>query len=242
MSGYVRAFNRWELKYLIHHSLATEFVQAISAHVDYDQNVGREGFYKVASLYYDSPGLSCFWEKLDGEKFRRKVRVRTYGEQPEYAFAEIKQRYNKSVQKRRCRAPLEVVSQQMQAMRNGKYQGGVDPVFDEIFLLTRRLNLRETVIVSYNRMAFFDRYKADLRITIDRNIRARNLDLNLTQHRTKGRHMVAPTSVVLEVKFNETIPRWLCTVLSSFDLQIDRVSKYCTGVEALGMHLKKVLA
>jgi len=60
--------------------------------VDFDANAGRDGSYKVASLYYDSPDLRCYWEKLDVEKVRRKLRVRTYGERPEWAFMEIKGR------------------------------------------------------------------------------------------------------------------------------------------------------
>ena len=42
--------------------------------------------------------------------------------------------------------------------------------------------------------------------------------------------------MVVEVKFNDTIPAWLCTVLNRLDLQIERVSKYCYAVEALGLH------
>jgi len=31
------------------------------------------------------------------------------------------------------------------------------------------------------------------------------------------------------------IPRWLCTVLNSMDAQVQRISKYCAGIEALEM-------
>ena len=234
MSEYIRTFNRFELKYLLHHRVAREFVDAISAHVYMDKNVQGES-YKVASLYYDSPRLASYWEKIDGEKFRRKVRVRTYGASPTEAFVEIKQRYNLSVQKRRCRFPIEDAQKTMVEVVNGRYTGGKDPVFDEVFLLTRRNDLKPKLIIAYNRMAFFDHYKSDLRITLDKNIRARNLSLDLTKDRLRGRHAVPPTMVLLEVKFNEAIPRWLCTVLNSIDAQVQRISKYCAGIEALGM-------
>ena len=232
---YIRTFNRFELKYLLHHRRAREFVRAISSHVRADANAQGDGFYKVASLYYDSANLTCYWEKIDGEKFRRKVRVRTYGANPEEAFVEIKQRYNLSVQKRRCRFPCAEALQTMAEIVRGRYSSGTDPVVDEAFLLTRLYNLEPKLVVSYNRMAFFDRYKNDLRITLDRNIRARNISLDLTEDRLRGRHAVPPTMVLIEVKFNEAIPRWLCTVLNSFDAQAQRISKYCTGIEALGM-------
>lgn len=235
MSDYIRTFNRYELKFLLHHRMAWNFIDSIHNFIRRDPFAGRDGFYKVVSRYYDSPDLMCYREKIDGEKYRRKVRVRTYGEIPDLAFAEIKQRYNITVQKRRTRAPLQEIEDQLDRMDAGDYQGGTDPVLDEIFVLRRQFELEPKLIVSYNRAAFFDLLKKDLRITIDRNFRTRKLDLSLVNHRTRGQWAIHPRKVVVEIKFNETIPRWLCTALNRFDLQIDRVSKYCYGVETLGL-------
>jgi uncharacterized protein YlbG (UPF0298 family) len=233
---YIRTFNRFELKYLLHYTQARKLFSMIGAHVYTDQNAGRDGFYKISSLYYDSPDLSAYWEKIDGEKFRRKVRVRTYGEQPDQAFVEIKQRLNLSVQKRRCRVPLSFAQEVMPQICAGHLPAGeIDPVFGEVFILARQNHLRPTLVVSYNRTAYFDRYKRDLRITLDRNIRCRNLSLDLSKDRTRGLYAVAPQYMVLEVKFNEAIPRWLCTCLNNLDLQIVRLSKYCCGIEKMGM-------
>lgn len=236
MSDYIRTFNRFELKYLLHHRQAWDFIASIRGFIRADPNAERDGFYKVVSRYYDSPDLMCYWEKLDGEKYRRKVRVRTYGQAPTQAFAEIKQRYNTTVQKRRTRASLQEIEESLGRMDEGRYRGGDDEVLDEIFYLRRRYELEPKLIVSYNRAAFFDLYKKDLRITIDRNFRARNLHLSLAGQRTKGRWAIDPRFVVVEIKFNETIPRWLCKALNRFDVQIERVSKYCYGIEALGMN------
>ncbi|MCA8942538.1 MAG: polyphosphate polymerase domain-containing protein [Planctomycetes bacterium] len=238
MSSYVRTFNRFELKFLLHHTQAREFVDRISAHVDFDEHAGDNGFYKVVSRYYDSRGLMCYWEKVDGEKYRRKVRIRTYGTHPDDAFVEIKQRYNLTVQKRRVRVPLPVAEDEFAKMDAGDYTSDVDTVFDEVFNLRRRYRLEPKLIVSYNRAAFFDRYKHDLRITLDRNIRCRNLDLDLATKRSVGPWAVPPTHLVLEVKFNEQAPRWICTVLNALDLQVVRLSKYCEGIERMNMQMR----
>ena len=235
MSEYVRTFNRYELKFLLHHRRAWDFLESIGNFVRTDPNAGPDGFYKVVSRYYDSPDLMCYREKIDGEKYRRKIRVRTYGVAPEFAFAEIKQRYNITVQKRRTRATLQEIESQFSQMDSGAYSAGEDPVLDEIYYLRKQFGLEPKIIVSYNRAAYFDLLKKDLRITIDRNFRTRNLQLSLSADRTRGRWAIDPRQVVVEVKFNETIPRWLCTSLNRFDVQIDRVSKYCYGIEALGM-------
>lgn len=196
-----------------------------------------DGYYKVASLYYDSSDLRCYWEKIDGEKFRRKVRVRTYGEQPDSAFVEIKQRTNLTVQKRRTELPLEAALTVMEEIESGRYRGGADPVLDEVAFLVRSQRLAPRLVVAYNRAAYFGRYKRDLRVTIDRNLRCRDIGLDLRRMRTKGAFIVPPTMNVVEVKFNETVPRWVCTILNRFDAQILRISKYCQGIERRGLHL-----
>jgi len=228
-------FNRFELKFLLHYKQAREFVERISSHVHADPNAVRDGFYKIVSVYYDSPGLACYWEKLDGEKYRRKVRVRTYGDTPDLAFIEIKQRLNLNVQKRRLKAPLAEVQEEMQRICAGHYPGAVHPVLDEVSHLYQRYQLRPTLLVSYNRAAYFDSMQKGLRITLDRNIRCRNLDLDPAHSRTRGRHAVPPQFLILEVKFDETMPRWLATVMNSMDFELQRISKYCQGIERCGM-------
>ena len=240
----IKTFNRFELKYLLHYKQAETLLGLIQGHVRRDEHAGPHG-YKILSLYYDSPDLACYWEKVDGEKYRRKVRLRTYGDRPDQAFLEIKQRYNLNVQKRRLIGSMAEVKEQVDRimglaprhlpLEDRTYQPGVDPVYDEVYILTKRYNLEPKLTVSYNRQAYVDKYHRNLRITFDRNLRCRNLDLDLTSQRNRGRYALPPQFQVLEVKFNEAMPRWLCTCLNSLDLEIRRISKYCYGIEAFGM-------
>lgn len=222
---------------MLHYTQVEQVVRLIAPYVHGDPHVGQDGFYKVSSLYYDSPQLMCYWEKIDGEKFRRKLRIRIYDKDSGHAFLEIKQRYDRTVQKRRHRASLEHIQQQMRRISKGGYTKSEEPIFDEAFILVRQFALEPKIIVSYNRMAFFDKHKKDLRITIDRNIKCRNLSLDLTEKSTKGRYTLPPTMMILEVKFNDLIPTWLCSCLNSLDLQLQRVSKYCYSIESRNMHL-----
>ena len=231
--GYIRTFNRFELKYLIHYSQAQALVRSMSPYLRTDANAGDGGYYKITSRYYDSPDLRCYWEKVNGERFRRKVRLRTYGNSPEKAFLEIKQRTNLSVQKRRSLHDLDMLEKQMQLMKRGEYVPGEEPVMDEVCNLVSRYRLEPKVIISYSRAAFFDQYRPDLRITLDRNIKCRTLGLDLRRSDFGGRYVVPATMYILEVKFNEVVPRWLCNCLNHHDLKVERVSKYCLGVEQM---------
>jgi DNA-binding CsgD family transcriptional regulator len=74
------------------------------------------GGHGVWSLYYDTPRLRFYREKIEGLKFRRKLRIRHYGnldgvtdESP--VCVEVKQRVNKVTQKRRITLPYGVARQ-----------------------------------------------------------------------------------------------------------------------------------
>lgn len=79
VAGRPHAFNRYEIKYLV----ANEDVPAIRSEparrMDRDEH-SPPGGYGVWSLSYDTPALRFYWEKIEGLKFRRKLRIRHYGE------------------------------------------------------------------------------------------------------------------------------------------------------------------
>lgn len=71
---------------------------------------GVGAVYRVSSTYFDSPDLSAYWEKVDGERVRKKFRLRYYAVEGEAgaetatgAFMEIKHRINNTVFKERVK-------------------------------------------------------------------------------------------------------------------------------------------
>lgn len=86
---------------------AAEIRDELGERMDRDLN-SPVGGYGVWSLYYDSPPeLRFYWEKIEGLKFRRKLRIRHYGDpvgvtdDSPPVCVEIKQRVNRVTQKRR---------------------------------------------------------------------------------------------------------------------------------------------
>ncbi len=227
-------FDRYELKYLLQVRQSQAVLDTLAPWVRRDKNAGADGFYKITSLYLDSPGLDAYWEKLDGEKYRRKVRVRTYGAAASQAFIEIKQRLNLGVAKRRTKLPVADAERTVRELCAGRHQPG-DAVLDEVFVLAMKQRLKPTVVVSYNRAAFFDARRRDLRITLDRNLKWRSHDLSIQGDPTRGKWFLPPDWCILEVKFDRVLPSWLCTALNRHDLTIERISKYCRAVEAAGL-------
>ncbi len=110
----LHAFNRYEIKYLIDADQVESLRAEMERRLDRDRHCPDEG-YQIWSVYYDTPRLRFYWEKIEGLKFRRKLRVRHYGDRlaatgDTPVCVEIKQRVNRVTQKRRVSLPTPTPS------------------------------------------------------------------------------------------------------------------------------------
>src|SRR4051812_33184891 len=155
-----------------------------------DRYAGPLGMYSVTSLYYDTPHFKAYWDKLDGHRNRRKIRVRVYGASnitPQTpAFLEIKQRIDMMMRKRRVLLPyVEAIDFSSYAdlgvERAEKGKVSDRDALHEVYYLYYTVQLRPVCVVTYDRLAFEGQeYAPDLRITLDFNNRGRIHDLDLT--------------------------------------------------------------
>ena len=231
---YVRSFNRFEYKYIIAHEDAVAFRANLAPYTSVDPHSDPERGYPVYSIYWDSPELVLFWEKLDGIKYRRKLRFRRYAG-GDGAFVEIKQRIDRTVQKRRVLLDVPTIQRRFRwdSAEEDDLDGRQRPdrVELEAHFLQRHYGLEPKMAVGYRRQALFGRYESDLRITFDSRLRYSAQDLALDAPFEIGKEILPADRVVLEIKFNERVPLWLCKLIQRHGLEMVRMSKYCTAVD-----------
>ena len=238
----IRRFNRFELKYILPLAQCARLIDELKEQIVPDRHGGDAG-YCVVSLYYDSPDLQCFWAKIEGLKYRRKLRLRIYPERDireiTSAAVEIKQRINKTVQKRRLSLPLE----QAEALCAGSLELdglNLDPqdarAAEEVLVLRHYLDLRPTAITSYLRRAFEGHQEnAGLRVTFDYHVAARMHALSINEA-ARNRLILPEDWCIMEVKADERVPQWVASLLARHGCQIGRMSKYCAGVAKIRAH------
>lgn len=242
LSHTMRSFNRFELKYMVSLEKAERFKAAISAYLLPDDHADAHGMYFLSSLYYDSPDFRCYWEKVDGIRFRRKLRIRCYenGSPPDATtpvYVEIKQRVDRVTQKRRILLPYAAALHLCSERQAPAQQPDLDVgVIGEILSMTWQYNLLPTSIVRYSRLAMQGSDNdIGLRVTIDRDLtyhasddQAAGLDLR----RESPNNQLFPAHLaIVEVKANERIPYWLTELIAANNLNLVRVSKYCRSIE-----------
>src|SRR5678809_1404731 len=95
---------RFELKYLIPEETALLIRDFVRSYLEMDEySVGRPNYsYPVHSLYLDSHELRLYWDTINGNKNRFKLRLRYYSTNPDTpVFFEIKKRMNNCILKQR---------------------------------------------------------------------------------------------------------------------------------------------
>jgi SPX domain protein involved in polyphosphate accumulation len=236
LSHTVRRFNRFELKYLLTLKQAELFKTALRAYLIADEHGNGNGRYTLTSLYYDSPDYRCYWEKVDGIKFRRKLRIRYYELQDTLTdnipvFVEIKQRLDRVTQKRRAILPYHEALRLCNDRQMPNCAPDDKPVIDEIYTFLWEYNLRPASIVRYERQALMGTdYDLGLRVTFDTNLTCRTHSLCLDEP-TNELSLLPSEAVVMEIKINERVPYWLTELVAAHNLQMVRMSKYCRSVE-----------
>jgi SPX domain protein involved in polyphosphate accumulation len=234
----IRSFNRYELKYIIHASQIEAIVADVLGQMSPDLHGDTSGSYVISNLYYDSDQLHMLHSKLVGTNYRRKLRIRVYGDSdrstPRTAMVEIKQRLSRTTQKRRVVVPLDEALQICEGRSTREWTDSTDSaVAEEIRSLVLALGLRPACTISYRRRAFVgSRFEPGLRLTIDTDLWGAPPRLDFYAQRPTAFLMPRDWSI-LEIKVDDRVPSWINEIVTRHDCQLRRVSKYCLGMVKL---------
>tara|TARA_R110000772_G_scaffold161502_8_gene272641 strand:- start:1668 stop:2477 length:810 start_codon:yes stop_codon:yes gene_type:complete len=229
-------FNRYEIKYFLPEASIPEFRDKVSARMGEDAHANEQS-RRISSLYYDTNDLRFYWEKIEGLRFRRKLRIRAYGE-PEtinddtIVYVEIKQRVNRVTQKRRIALPYSQARVLCDERIAPEGSAANQSFVNEVLTLCETADLQPMVLTTYHREAYVG-IDADLglRITMDHRVQGRDRDFYLSCN-TDNKFIIPSHLSIVEVKANERVPTWFTDVAAEMSLDVIRVSKYCKAIEA----------
>jgi SPX domain protein involved in polyphosphate accumulation len=212
--------------------------RVLSPFVEMDDNAKNEaGKYTVHSIYYDTFELDFYYQKEAGIQHRKKIRIRGYNREKRDSiiFVEIKRKNNMLISKYRAPSLFKNIQSLFVSGDVEQYviTGNGNPYAIEdarrFFFHIYRHSLQPTILIHYEREAFFSKFNPYLRITLDRNIRSSAYPNLEDLFRDEGTIHAMPKYFVLEIKFHDGIsyvPVWLNSILEDFDLNKMAISKY----------------
>lgn len=184
------------------------------------------------------PALARPWQNLlirrslEKPVYKEKLRLRSYGVpgDGDNVFLEMKKKVQGVVYKRRICLPLD---RAMACLAQGTVPAAGGQIGREIAYMLRRYRLRPAVLLAYDRTAYTELEPSPnrLRITIDRDIRSRQTDLDLRLG-AAGESLLAPGMRLMEIKTAHAIPLWLCAALDQNEIRPTSFSKYGRVYEA----------
>ncbi len=236
---------RYELKYTLPVSMREAILAHARGHIEPDPHgellpFGTRG-YRVHSLYFDTPELSDYAERLERRQVRVRLRARTYGQLGERhpVFLEDKRKLDHWVVKQRvkiCNSDqlLATPGERPWAYWAERLTGKARYIADHF---VRRVDGEGRVpvsIVHYMRESFADsrpEYR-EVRLTLDHALSATTQDLGLELRAPPDVDLLPPDYMVVELKFGGTQPGWMRTLVRELGLVSEPLSKFALSVAA----------
>lgn len=228
-------FQRFEFKYQIPQRLIHGIIPMLLKYMDIDDyaKFSPEKYYEISSLYFDTPTLLCYHDKLDGVRTRKKLRIRKYiskiqDDTP--VFLEIKKRYDTVMVKDRVKLTHKECRDLFQnnyAVKTQIPDEHRKALNDFLWLKIRNGMVAQNMVI-YKRIPFMGKYDPRFRVTIDYDIRTHSAQWI---DEVKRGEAVYQGMAILEVKFNNILPFWFLNIIRKYGLEKAPFSKYCNSLE-----------
>lgn len=222
---------RSEWKFFLNKAEYVYLRDILSKIMTLDPNMGEKGEYFIRSLYFDSVDNIDYVTKMMGIEKRKKIRFRIYDTDSSKVKMEVKNRFNHYMLKE----SLTISKEDTLCLIKGDYS--VLDHYDrnvarKVKNIMQAGGYTPKILVDYEREAF-TYPEHNVRVTFDKNIRAKvtsdmfNNDLSMVP-------LIQQPVTVLEVKYDQVLPKYIKDVISSADLLQSSISKYCMARELLG--------
>lgn len=230
---------RYEFKYIVDKKHLQPLREMISPYVAIDEfaTLGEIEGYTVRSIYFDTPDLHFYREKIEGVPNRIKLRIRGYN-QPwvnRDVFFEIKRKFRIPMTKNRAKTTyndmMAVLSEEKSVEEVFGHRGAkTQDSFNRFYFHLKSRNLKPVVLVVYDRIPYHSTLDDTIRVTFDLNLRSQGLP-TMDDLYNDELDPVMKDKFILEVKFNKKYPSWMRKIVNTLSLKQCSASKYCMSID-----------
>lgn len=214
---------RSEIKHVITAADRAAICANMRAVAKIDPNTGERGYYKIRSLYFDSPTDRALREKIDGVNEREKFRIRYYNDNLDFIKLEKKVKRGGLGYKVTALLTKEEAQKIVDGDLTWMATSGRGLVI-ELYSKMKSQGLRPRTIVDYERIPFVYA-PGNVRVTVDYNIRT---GLNCTDFLNPDCVTIpaGDAPIILEVKWDEYLPSIIRHAVQVKDRRSGAFSKY----------------
>lgn len=206
-----KIFKRTEKKYIITRVQFEAIIDVILSHAHPDTNRQE----RIFSLYFDTHDDLLIRRSIDKPLYKEKLRLRAYGvpNDKTQVFIEIKKKFKKVVYKRRAVLRYKDAKS---FLSSGIVPDGYDDqhqILNEILWFLKVYDdLSPSMLISYERAAYYGIDEPNLRITFDSDIQWKTCRSFPTD--VVGTPLLSANNIIMEIKTSGSLPLWLVDLLS----------------------------
>lgn len=214
---------RHEYKYVIPYEEMLNLRSKLNKILDIDRDYSG---YMIRSLYFDSLEDQDYYEKLNGEMVRKKIRLRIYDPKSDLVKLELKAKYDYH----QLKESLIITKEDAKELIKGNYQillNYQEDLAKRIYLILMEGYYKPKVIIEYQRIAYMG--KTTTRITFDFEIKSSTNIEDFFKEDINYIETIDKKDVVLEVKFDRLLEPYIANILEKYISRGQSVSKYIMG-------------
>lgn len=215
---------RHEFKYLCSSAELSMLRVRLHGLVQPDSHAGKDGIYRIRSLYFDDCHDTCLRENENGTDPREKFRIRIYNAGRDRISLELKKKERGMTGKLSCL----LTEEQCLTLMDGRIPDLMpeDPkLLHKLCLLMRTRLMAPKVIVEYDRIPYVYPL-GNVRITMDENISSCSRSDLFLEEQIPLRPILPAGQQILEVKYDEYLPDQIYRTLQLGHLRPTAFSKY----------------
>lgn len=215
--------SRREEKYSLHLSEALLLSNKLSQVLTPDEN-SKEGAYLVRTLYFDTIEDRDFFDKINEQYLRRKIRIRCYSTDDKIVKLEMKQKQGVYQKKR----SMYITREDALRLIDGQYSVLLrynDDFAAELFSVMTKECYRPKSIIEYSRSAFVVA-ENNTRLTIDSRIYATESSHDFFERNLQLYPILEQDRAILEIKYNRFLLGYISDLLSCVNRKTVSYSKY----------------
>lgn len=212
-----QSFERYEKKYKITQLQASEMIAFLKGHLALDKHHNPKNIvpYKIHSLYLDDKKARIIQKSIEKPSYKEKYRLRWYGD-PKQTFLEVKIKHLTRSHKKRM-----TFKEDSSLLDN--YQSLILEAYPSSYLTSITNDpIQQYCLIEYDRIAF-ENQNENLRITFD-------YDVSYTFQEEK-KSLFDSDTVILEIKYDQSLPRFLSHYLSAHHMYSRSLSKIGLSVQ-----------
>lgn len=217
---------RREEKYLISLKEAMHFSDIFNDILQKD-SYSEFDSYTVRTLYFDNIDDNDFFNKINEQELRRKIRLRIYNPNDKTAKLELKQKQGVFQKKR----SLSISRKDAKELINGNISillNYRNDFADEVYSIMSMECYRPKTIIEYKRKAFMAK-ENNIRLTFDSNIQSTESNYDLFSDNLLLNNVLDFNNIIFEVKYDKFMLSYITDIIACIDRRTVSSSKYCLG-------------